>query len=81
MEALCGPSTWEPEAGGSGFQDRPQLYREIAASLEDPQRSLEESLKLYEEGVGLIAFLEKTVERSKLKLEKLTAGQEEQAEE
>ena len=53
---------------------------EIAASLEDPQRSLEESLKLYEEGVGLIAFLEKTVERSKLKLEKLTAGQE-QAEE
>lgn len=54
---------------------------EIAASLEDPQRSLEESLKLYEEGVGLIAFLEKTVERSKLKLEKLTAGQEEQAEE
>ena len=54
---------------------------EIAASLEDPQRSLEESLKLYEEGVGLIAFFEKTVERSKLKLEKLTAGQEEQAEE
>ncbi len=54
---------------------------EIAASLEDPQRSLEESLKLYEEGVGLIAFLEKTVEQSKLKLEKLTAGQEEQAEE
>ena len=54
---------------------------EIAASLEAPQRSLEESLKLYEEGVGLIAFLEKTVERSKLKLEKLTAGQEEQAEE
>lgn len=33
MEALCGPSTWEPEAGGSGFQDRPKLYREIAASL------------------------------------------------
>ncbi len=54
---------------------------EIAASLEDPQRSLEESLKLYEEGVGLIAFLEKTVEQSKLKLEKLTAGQEGQAEE
>ena len=54
---------------------------EIAASLEDPQRSLEECLKVYEEGVGLIAFLEKTVERSELKLEKLTAGQEEQAEE
>lgn len=54
---------------------------EIAASLEEPQRSLEESLKLYEEGVGLIAFLEKTVEQSKLKLEKLMAGQEEPAEE
>lgn len=54
---------------------------EIAACLEEPQRSLEESLKLYEEGVGLIALLEKTVAQSKLKLEKLTAGQEKQAEE
>ena len=54
---------------------------EIAASLEDPQRSLEESLKLYEEGVGLIAFLAQTGQRTTLKLEKLPAGQEEQAEE
>ena len=59
------------------FEESVKRVNEIAGRLEDPDLPLEESLKLYEEGVGLIAFMEKSVEQAKLKIQRLTESEAE----
>ena len=46
--------------------------KEISESLESGEYDLEMSLKLYEEGVGLIAFCNKTLNGAKQKITELT---------
>jgi exodeoxyribonuclease VII small subunit len=46
--------------------------KEISEKLESGEFDLEMSLKLYEEGVGLIAFCNKTLNGAKQKITELT---------
>lgn len=46
--------------------------KEISESLENGEFDLEMSLKLYEEGVGLVAFCNKTLNGAKQKIVELS---------
>ena len=46
--------------------------KEISENLESGEYDLEMSLKLYEEGVGLISFCNKTLNGAKQKITELT---------
>lgn len=46
--------------------------KEISESLESGEYDLEMSLKLYEEGVGLVAFCNKTLNSAKQKITELS---------
>jgi exodeoxyribonuclease VII small subunit len=46
--------------------------KEISESLESGEYDLEMSLKLYEEGVGLVAFCNKTLNGAKQKITELS---------
>ena len=46
--------------------------KEISESLENGEFDLEMSLKLYEEGVGLVAFCNKTLNGAKQKITELS---------
>lgn len=60
------------------FEDKMQRIQEIAAQLEDTEVGLEESLKLYEEGIALVRECSKTLEEAEVRLNMLRAdGQEE----
>lgn len=63
------------------FESAMVRLNEIAASLESGSASLEDSLKLYEEGTRLIAQCDKILKNAKLKIETFSAAaqQEEQS--
>lgn len=46
--------------------------KEISESLESGEYDLEMSLKLYEEGIGLVAFCNKTLNGAKQKITELS---------
>lgn len=54
------------------FESAMQRLEEIAALLEENDASLDDSLKLFEEGVSLISYCNETLENAKLRVEKLT---------
>ena len=54
------------------FENAMQRLEEIVSLLEKNEASLDDSLKLFEEGVSLITFCNGTLEQAKLRVEKLT---------
>lgn len=50
------------------FEDRLEQSKEILNKLMDPSITLEESLKLYEEGLGKIKSAQKMIEEAKVKI-------------
>ena len=51
------------------FEERLEEGREILEKLMDPEITLEESVKLYEEGMRSIREAQKMIEEAKLKVE------------
>ena len=51
-----------------GFEESLQRLNDILALLEDPALGVEESLKLYEEGVALVRVCEKKLSAVKQKI-------------
>ncbi|MBC8569598.1 exodeoxyribonuclease VII small subunit [Zongyangia hominis] len=54
------------------FESAMQRLEEIVALLEQNNASLDDSLKLFEEGVSLISYCNETLENARLRVEKLT---------
>ena len=54
------------------FENAMQRLEEIVSLLEKNEAPLDDSLKLFEEGVSLITFCNDTLEQAKLRVEKLT---------
>ena len=54
------------------FENAMQRLEEIVSLLEKNESPLDDSLKLFEEGVSLITFCNDTLEQAKLRVEKLT---------
>ena len=54
------------------FENAMQRLEEIVSLLEKNESPLDDSLKLFEEGVSLITFCNDTLEEAKLRVEKLT---------
>ncbi len=57
---------------GKTFKDKMDRLNEIVDKVENSVLSLEESLKLYEEGMNLIKDLTSTLDEAEKKVEKLT---------
>lgn len=57
---------------GKTFKDKMDRLNEIVDKVENSILSLEESLKLYEEGMNLIKDLTYTLDDAEKKVEKLT---------
>ncbi len=57
---------------GKTFKDKMNRLNEIVDKVENFTLSLEESLKLYEEGMNLIKDLVSTLDDAEKKVEKLT---------
>lgn len=57
---------------GKTFKDKMNRLNEIVDKVENSILSLEESLKLYEEGMNLIKDLTYTLDDAEKKVEKLT---------
>ncbi len=57
---------------GKTFKDKMDRLNEIVDKVENSILSLEESLKLYEEGMNLIKDLTSTLDEAEKKVEKLT---------
>ena len=53
------------------FEEALRSLTSIVEKLEDGSLSLEESLKLYEEGIALTSFCEKHLKNAKLKISEL----------
>lgn len=53
------------------FENALQSLKDIVEKLENGSLSLEESLKLYEEGVKLTAFCDKELKSAKLRISEL----------
>jgi len=53
----------------STFETKLELSKEILNRLMDPSITLEESIKLYEEGLKEIQSAQKMIEESKVKIE------------
>lgn len=56
------------------FEDRQARLEAIVARLESGESTLEESLRLYEEGIQLHAACAKQLAEAKLKIEELSAA-------
>ncbi|ADV45699.1 exodeoxyribonuclease VII small subunit [Nitratifractor salsuginis] len=56
-----------------GFEEQLERSREILERLMDPEITLEESVKLYEEGMETIHRARKMIEEAKLKVEQIEA--------
>lgn len=63
------------------FEEALGQLEAAVSSLEKGEMSLEESLKVYEKGVSLAAFCEKTLAAAKLKLSELQPENPEEEEE
>jgi exodeoxyribonuclease VII small subunit len=53
----------------STFEAKLEVSKEILNKLMNPEITLEESLKLYEEGLGEIKLAQKMIEEAKVKIE------------
>ncbi len=53
------------------FEDTLESLKKIVEKLEGGSLSLEESLKLYEEGIALTSFCDKHLKNAKLKISEL----------
>jgi len=62
------------EAGGKSFEDALARLEEIVARLEAGDLPLEESLALFEEGVGLARLCQEILAAAEGRLEMLAAG-------
>ena len=62
------------------FEERLDRVEEIATSLSEGKLQLQEALAMYQEGMELVTALRKTLEESRVKVEKLNrlTGQLEQ---
>lgn len=56
-----------------GFEEQLERSRKILERLMDPEITLEESVKLYEEGMETISRARKMIEEAKLKVERIEA--------
>ena len=61
----------------AGFEEQLEQSRKILEKLMDPEITLEESVKLYEEGMETIRRAQKMIEEAKLKVEEIEAKHEE----
>ncbi len=55
------------------FEEALKQLEDIVRSLESGQQPLEESIKLYEQGVALRKHCQKSLDAAKMKFEKLTS--------
>ncbi|MDO9575380.1 MAG: exodeoxyribonuclease VII small subunit [bacterium] len=58
------------------FEDTLHRLEEIVKSLEDGDVSLDDALKLFEEGQGLLLFLRQKLNRAEVKIKELTKTDE-----
>ena len=58
------------------FEDAMMRLEEITKKLENGAASLDDSLKLFEEGVMLVRFCNSKLDDAKLRVLKVTAGEE-----
>ena len=58
------------------FEDAMMRLEEITKKLENGAASLDDSLKLFEEGVMLVRFCNSKLEDAKLRVLKVTAGED-----
>ncbi|MEG0571357.1 MAG: exodeoxyribonuclease VII small subunit [Oscillospiraceae bacterium] len=56
------------------FENALQQIENIVSSLESGELSLEQSLKVYEQGITLTKFCNSQLKNAKLKVEELKAG-------
>lgn len=63
------------------FEDKLKKLQEITANLESGEKSLEESVSLYTEGMKLVAGCQKDLDSAKLKIEKYAAQPKEEEQE
>ena len=56
------------------YEDLVKELREIVKKMEDPDTSLDESIRLYERGAVLISQAEKLLEEAELKISSLGCG-------
>lgn len=65
MPKAKAPATQRPEPQKAGFEERLARLQVITAALEKGELSLEESLGLYKEGVGIAAACRKTLDEAR----------------
>ena len=58
------------------FEEELNHTKEILNKLMDPEITLEESIKLYEEGIGSVKRAQQMIEDAKIKVEKISKGEE-----
>lgn len=63
---------------GMTFEEALAGLEELVAQLEQGELSLEESMRLYEQGVKLTAFCNNQLKNAKLKIEELKKTQDEE---
>ena len=61
-----------------GFEEAAAEFEQIIAKMEQGDLSLEESLKLYEQGVSLTRVCAKELQTAQLKMEELKAGKKDE---
>ncbi len=59
------------------FEEELEASKKILEKLMDPEITLEESVKLYEEGMEKISKAQKQIEEAKLKVREIEANYEE----
>lgn len=60
------------------YEEAMTRLEKIVSMLENDTLSLDESLKLFEEGTSLARFCNKTLDEAELKITKLNSGDEEE---
>lgn len=60
------------------YEEAMTRLEKIVTMLENDTLSLDESLKLFEEGTNLARFCNKTLDEAELKITKLNSGDEEE---
>ncbi len=58
------------------FEEELNHTKEILNKLMDPEITLEESIRLYEEGIGSVKRAQQMIEDAKIKVEKISKGEE-----
>ncbi len=58
------------------FEEELEHSKEILDRLMNPEITLEESIKLYQEGIESVKRAQKMIEEAKLKVEKISKGEQ-----